>query len=133
MKNVRPRPRRNVSVIATWLAYALIACFAIGWATLIIVGNLVWETDDPKPPAYTPPEPTRITWMYQDTVCADGWDSPSIGRRGACSHHGGVIDVYVSSTGNLHTTCPPRLQPGTLERARQLADASGLVQCAPKG
>lgn len=23
--------------------------------------------------------------------CADGWDSPSIGRRGACSHHGGVV------------------------------------------
>jgi hypothetical protein len=22
--------------------------------------------------------------------CADGWDSPSIGRQGACSHHGGV-------------------------------------------
>lgn len=24
------------------------------------------------------------------TACADGWESPSIGRRGACSHHGGV-------------------------------------------
>ena len=23
-------------------------------------------------------------------VCNDGWASPSIGRRGACSHHGGV-------------------------------------------
>jgi hypothetical protein len=22
--------------------------------------------------------------------CADGWASPSIGRQGACSHHGGV-------------------------------------------
>lgn len=22
--------------------------------------------------------------------CRDGWNSPSIGRRGACSHHGGV-------------------------------------------
>ena len=22
--------------------------------------------------------------------CRDGWDSPSIGRQGACSHHGGV-------------------------------------------
>jgi hypothetical protein len=22
--------------------------------------------------------------------CADGWRSPSIGRQGACSHHGGV-------------------------------------------
>ncbi len=24
------------------------------------------------------------------TTCRDGWHSPSIGRRGACSHHGGV-------------------------------------------
>src|SRR5438093_10276999 len=23
-------------------------------------------------------------------VCSDGWASPSIGRQGACSHHGGV-------------------------------------------
>ena len=23
--------------------------------------------------------------------CADGWNSPSIGRQGACSHHGGVV------------------------------------------
>lgn len=23
-------------------------------------------------------------------TCADGWGSPSIGNRGACSHHGGV-------------------------------------------
>jgi hypothetical protein len=26
------------------------------------------------------------------TTCRDGWDSPSIGRQGACSHHGGVDD-----------------------------------------
>jgi hypothetical protein len=24
------------------------------------------------------------------SVCKDGWASPSIGKRGACSHHGGV-------------------------------------------
>ena len=24
------------------------------------------------------------------TVCSDGWASGSIGRQGACSHHGGV-------------------------------------------
>lgn len=27
-------------------------------------------------------------------VCADGWHSPSIGRSGACSHHGGVHQPY---------------------------------------
>lgn len=29
-----------------------------------------------------PAEPAR---------CRDGWHSPSIGRQGACSHHGGVV------------------------------------------
>ncbi|KZL26269.1 hypothetical protein [Pseudovibrio sp. Ad37] len=24
-------------------------------------------------------------------TCRDGWNSPSIGSRGACSHHGGVV------------------------------------------
>jgi hypothetical protein len=24
-------------------------------------------------------------------MCADGWRSSSIGRQGACSHHGGVV------------------------------------------
>ncbi|MGW3769928.1 hypothetical protein [Actinomadura verrucosospora] len=28
--------------------------------------------------------------MPHPTRCRDGWRSPSIGRRGACSHHGGV-------------------------------------------
>lgn len=28
---------------------------------------------------------------YIPSHCADGWDSPSIGKQGACSHHGGVV------------------------------------------
>lgn len=27
---------------------------------------------------------------FDGTRCADGWHSPSIGKQGACSHHGGV-------------------------------------------
>jgi hypothetical protein len=26
--------------------------------------------------------------------CRDGWNSPSIGKRGACSHHGGVVSGF---------------------------------------
>src|SRR5215210_7555983 len=29
--------------------------------------------------------------VYSYRTCADGYDSPSIGRPGACSHHGGVV------------------------------------------
>jgi len=28
--------------------------------------------------------------LVPEAVCSDGWASPSIGRQGACSHHGGV-------------------------------------------
>lgn len=28
--------------------------------------------------------------LVSPTVCRDGWPSPSIGHRGACSHHGGI-------------------------------------------
>lgn len=34
--------------------------------------------------------------------CSDGWQSPSIGRQGACSHHGGVNyhdDLYFRAVG----------------------------------
>lgn len=31
-----------------------------------------------------------MTPLIQPTVCSDGWASGSIGRRGACSHHGGI-------------------------------------------
>jgi hypothetical protein len=31
-----------------------------------------------------------IGHLLGPTTCRDGWESPSIGQRGACSHHGGV-------------------------------------------
>jgi hypothetical protein len=33
----------------------------------------------------------RHMWPVEPYHCADGWFSPSIGIRGACSHHGGVV------------------------------------------
>ncbi|MEK6678006.1 MAG: hypothetical protein AABY39_01185, partial [Nitrospirota bacterium] len=31
-----------------------------------------------------------LAQMLPEIRCADGWASPSIGRQGACSRHGGV-------------------------------------------
>ncbi|MGE8170570.1 topoisomerase DNA-binding C4 zinc finger domain-containing protein [Pseudomonas putida] len=31
-----------------------------------------------------------LSILFGPAVCSDGWASPSIGRRGACSYHGGV-------------------------------------------
>jgi hypothetical protein len=33
----------------------------------------------------------RIIYPIEPYRCADGWESPSIGIQGACSHHGGVV------------------------------------------
>lgn len=38
-----------------------------------------------------------LSQLLPEVRCADGWASPSIGRQGACSHHGGVEgnDFYI--------------------------------------
>lgn len=38
----------------------------------------------------------RIPYI-NDSYCSDGWASPSIGRQGACSHHGGVGYIEAAS------------------------------------
>lgn len=44
-----------------------------------------------------PPEVRRVE-MPSPAHCADGWPSTSIGRRGACSHHGGVVPAQPWAT-----------------------------------
>lgn len=46
--------------------------------------------------------PAGVTWVEMPSAgrCADGWASGSIGRQGACSHHGGV--VYGNPLATLH-------------------------------
>lgn len=39
-----------------------------------------------------PAEVSRVE-MPSPAQCSDGWPSGSIGRQGACSHHGGVVDA----------------------------------------
>ncbi|MFF2852674.1 hypothetical protein ACFVT5_41235 [Streptomyces sp. NPDC058001] len=115
------------------IAYTLAGAFAAGWALLIIMGNFVWDKEDQSesPAADASPSATTtpITWEYKSTTCRDGWDSPSIGRPGACSHHGGVVALYTADFGELNTYCPPRFQPKTMERAHELADETGWVAC----
>lgn len=116
----------------TWFAYGLVACILAGWALLVILGNFVWDKDDAgdaKPLPSATSASTPISWYLHDRRCRDGSGSSAIGRRGACSHHGGVVTYFISSVGSLTTTCPPRYQPRTLERARALKDTMGNVGC----
>jgi hypothetical protein len=49
-----------------------------------------------------------MTPLVHPTVCRDGWASGSIGRRGACSHHGGVgtnwslLGVFLGAGGGAY-------------------------------
>ncbi|WP_030733219.1 hypothetical protein [Streptomyces sp. NRRL S-237] len=119
--------------VLTWCFYLVVALFAIGWITLIIMGNFVWDTPDDAEPAWPTSSPsastTPITWLHV-SGCRDGWPSSSIGEQEACSDQGGVINYYVSAPGNFRTTCGVgSLRPRTLERAAQLNDGTGVVAC----
>lgn len=95
-----------VTVFFLWIL-AVIA--VIGWA-----GIRTDATPEPSPTSLMPP--VRVddaewaefrTWRRLGGLCADGWRSPSIGRQGACSHHGGVSGgvLYVDPRGQRHV-CP---------------------------
>ena len=64
-------------------------------------------TPYPTPAGFVP-----VTWSITGYGCADGWASPSLGERGACSHHGGEVTVYLGSNGQqlrcAQLTRPPR-------------------------
>ncbi|WP_406190226.1 DUF3761 domain-containing protein [Streptomyces anulatus] len=118
--------------IATIITVTLAALFIAAWAGFIIVMNIA-TSGDSKPQSATTAEPTPtgtpITWIIARETCRDGWPSTSIGKRGACSHHGGVVTIYQSTLGNLETLCPRAYQPRTLERAQVLLAEDGTVDC----
>lgn len=128
----RERARHRANLAVTGLLFSL-TCFAlVGFAVLAVIGNLLENdstpTDTPSPSQTVPGTPIR--WLYGGATCADGWGSPSIGQPGACSHHGGVVTIYTSRPGGLHTRCEnAAYRPRTLEDAQELADDTGWVDC----
>lgn len=73
-------------------------------------------------------------------VCSDGWASPSIGRSGACSHHGGVrtwpyvliffVSLVVSSWFHFRRSQGRESDPG--DEARLPQPSLGTPATAPK-
>jgi hypothetical protein len=101
---------------------------------LIVVG-LFWEDPDnaggehpaPSVASASPATVTPVEWTYQGTVCADGRVSASVGKRGACSHHGGVAGRWTTADGT-EAICrgdPPRTQE---DISRQMAKF-GRIAC----
>jgi hypothetical protein len=71
-------------------------------------------------------------------TCADGWGSPSIGTRGACSYHGGVagggtlwfvVSIVVGFTawGFADARSPTRRRRQEEEMQKQLAEAEKVT------
>jgi hypothetical protein len=109
---------------------AVLVGVAIVFAMLRILHGS--SNSDPTPtssPGATDHDTTASveTWRYVQMTCADGWPSGSIGSRGACSHHGGVVTVYEGSRGTSlrcgDGTHPPR---DADQQARQLREHGRL-------
>jgi hypothetical protein len=83
----------------------LAVAFCVGMVALMVVGSVFWSPRSAPPQAQATPtwSPSMLAVDYHAVLlrvtCADGWSSPSIGRRGACSHHGGVVTLWRGSDG----------------------------------
>ena len=108
----------------------------LGCVIVFISGLMLWSwidgwsdgaRDVPDPQPTPAPSISLIDWQFQGSTRADGWPSGSIGKQGACSHHGGVVGVWVSKNG-VSVTCRGT-PPLTEERLAELTNASGEVVC----
>lgn len=69
----------------------------VGAVLAEVSGPAVVRTITPSPAATYGPD---VFFTFQGHTCRDGWPSRSIGRQGACSHHGGVVAIYRGSDGS---------------------------------
>lgn len=110
--------RRVCAAVAGAFQLFCAVMFVPVFVGLMILG-LVW--DDPNEAKQPVPAPasseesasvTPVVWTYQGAVCADGWVSTSVGKRGACSHHGGAAGSWVAADGTevICRNSPPRTQ-----------------------
>ncbi|WP_406366147.1 Ku protein [Streptomyces sp. NBC_00645] len=60
--------------------------------------------------------------------CADGWPSDSIGRQGACSHHGGVVSVFEGDDGTI-LRCGDNEHPPRPDELQQQIEDYERVAC----
>jgi hypothetical protein len=116
------------------VCYTLAGIIGVGiFIVLPITAQLNgWNDGVEDPPASSEPPPTTYTpirWTYQGYGCADGWLSDSIGRPGACSHHGGVVSEYEGDDGTILLCGNDEHPPGPEEQQQQIEDY-GRLDCA---
>jgi hypothetical protein len=136
-----PPPRgasRWVDGISRTISLAAVVLIPVAVLTLLGFCGYALVTQPPEPVTTVSQDTARylarldayslVTWTYVEAACSDGWRSPSIGRRGACSHHGGVVTVWAGSDGS-RLRCRDGGPPSRkAEQLRQL-DAVGRLYC----
>lgn len=120
--------------IARAVCYALAGIVAVGiFIVLPVTAQLSGWNDDVEDPAVRSETPsaayTPVQWTFQGYGCADGWPSESIGRQGACSHHGGVVSVYEGEDGTVLRCGDDEHAPDPEEQQQQTEDF-GRASCA---
>lgn len=127
-KQVLKAIKRGFEVFAA----AMAAVFFLGLFAFGVFGSLFWGdgSNDKEPVAVPSPSASPVTpinWTYQGATCRDGWPSPSIGKRGACSHHGGVAGSWLAEDGTevICLSTPPRTQ----ELLAELIRHYGRIAC----
>jgi hypothetical protein len=81
----------------------LIRAECIEWGDGTILRNLLYSPQTGSTAARNLENAIRFTLGRANGIepltlrCADGWNSPSIGKQGACSSHGGVVSGFLEN------------------------------------
>ncbi|MDQ0600129.1 hypothetical protein QF037_004474 [Streptomyces canus] len=119
--------------VARVVAYTLAGLISVViFVVLPVIAQLSGGDDDDEGPPDGSATPsatfTPVRWTYQGDECADGWSSDSIGRQGACSHHGGVVSVFEGADGTVLRCGDDEHTPRPDEQQQQIDDY-GHVLC----
>lgn len=118
-------PLREGAEIGLGCLVLVIGAVLFGW---MLFGFPLPRDDEGKDDRPEPKAKTLLQWQHQGSQCADGWPSTSIGRRGACSHHGGVVTRWATPDG-FEVTCSTGLPPLTVEEWDAQMKLSGRIYC----
>ncbi len=119
-----PRWRRCLQWVALSGLGALVVAYIV---VFLIVLPLTSRDMEPDPASSPSPSYVPVSWSYQGAGCADGSGSAAIGKRGACSHHGGVVGIYIGSNGTWLACGGHDRPPGRRAQQEQLRDIGRLV------
>lgn len=99
MMKAREETRVLLYLRLRWAAVVLLTGAVLFWGGGAVVDGLLNNRLVDQKTLYARcMTPVSNVVIEEYRTCADGWASPSIGRRGACSHHGGVVSRWRERT-----------------------------------